>query len=541
MKKFTTLIVALAMVLSLAAMLPSVKAADSIRDNLTNTPATMIINKFHRVGFDRDNNYLNPSTFRTTSISRAEAGGLTYRFFPWQKKGTEVWGRPSAGFSYELSPLVPIASWQPNWSPLGRTIAGNDNYNYDQPSNVYAYWTEIFLTVTPNSGSSQEYEHWYAVMDTYGRLWLDPDGVFHNCGLDVTADPSYYIAGAPVLYTEGSCLNNPKALIDPIPTNNTQGPYNLNWNSGTPAKNVYFWWKYDKLGNLIDRVWRLGWADMVDYNPIPNPDYAWGPGVMVPNPFPSKAPYYCPDDTYPTTIPNVSTVGYVKSFDPWLKTCVNNMDIDWDYKLRLIDFNSVRDPLVFPFATTVQNGADAYNDANGNGQFDPYEYIYRKGFAPLTNAQNNNNWIEPGDIRLTAVSAKDGIYSANYRPGTTVASNDYDALGGNVPTHRLIALNHPNAPVGTPRYMHTHGVITGNPNAFFEYDEFIYRKIGTTLVRTQINAAVVPVTNVVTFVTTVGLNVNDWILIACDVYGQDEFVQITAIFSPIQIRVLPNL
>ena len=168
MKRFASFIVALAFVFSLTPALQITFAESKVRDNSGNIPATMLFNRWFRVGQDRDGVLLNPSTLDPADVVAKDAGGKGYRLFPWQKEGQEVWGRPSVNNDYAMPRLIPTQGW----SALGRDEAGNRDFNNNYAINQYAWWTEIFLTVKPNAGESQMYAHWYAIIDTNGELWL---------------------------------------------------------------------------------------------------------------------------------------------------------------------------------------------------------------------------------------------------------------------------------------------------------------------------------------------------------------------------------
>ena len=495
MKKFTTLIVALAMVFTLASTW-TVKA-DTGRDNLTNKPATNAAVKWFQVGYDRDGNYLNPSNVDPATIPASGADGTGYKLFPWQKDGQQVWGRASVSTAYAMPRLLPTQGY----SPLGRTIAANRDYNYTYTLNSYAYWTEIFLTVSPKSGGSQEFAHWYAVIDKEGNLWLDPDGVFHACAADPTADPMYWASTIRV-YEEGSCLYNPKGTVDPLPNNNTQGPYKMIFTDPTTPKDIYFWWKYDTNGNMVDRVWKIGWADVNDYNPIPNPAVGWNPAD-----------------------PKLSSVvGYSSAYDPILKTTVTQNDIDWDYKLNLVPFA----PCYNAAWPNCQQGAECYFDANSNNRFDPYEPVYRKSQT------NNTNTVEVNDIRCVNMSVPKGVgnYTANYKHDTIVINTDYD-FG-----RTLIPINNVNAPAGTPFYFHTSSFSAGNPNIRFDYDEFSYRKVATYTPTSTVLTAPLPAgSTLLTVATTAGFVIGDRIAIYGSGLDEHEIGIISSIPSATQIII----
>ncbi len=499
MKKLATLIVALALVASLASAFPFVMAdEDPIRVGEPNTPATMVANKWFKVGYDRDGNMLNPSTLIHSQVTRQEADGTGYRLFPWQKSGEQTWGRASDDYGYELPRLIPTN--RHDW--LGRFDESNYDFDYDHEVNQYAWWTEIFLNVEPSSGNSQEFEtaHWYAVVDREGSLWLDPDGKFHNCGTEITADPMFYIAGTNT-YAEGSCRDNPRALIDPIPINNTQGPYNLRFDREDTASKLYFWWKYDRNRNLVDRVWRVGWADMNDYDPVPNPEYGWDPADS---------------NTW-------STIGFIPTYDPYTQTNIPDADVDWDCKLAVIPFQMSEDP-TWP---NVTQGTECYADRNGNGYYDPYEPIYRKGDG---NLQPIVTTVQTGDIRLTNVSTSRGNYKINYRVNEVVTDNDFDN------GWTLLPFMHMNPPANYPVYVHSHDQ---NPDEYYDFGEFIYQKSATAEVRlnTWLTVATVPGTNIITVANDVGADVGDTIYIEGDMYGQTEERTITAILGGGQLQL----
>lgn len=496
MKKFTTLIVALAMVFTLASTW-AVKADSGVRTNLTNKAATMAAVKWYRVGYDRDGNYLNPNTLKPADVTAAGSDGSEYQLFPWQKPNQVVWGRASTSSSYAMPRLLPTQGYD----PLGRLIQGNRDYNNNYTTDVYAFWTEFFLTVTPSSGASQAYAHWYAVIDKEGNLWLDPDGVFHHPGLDITADPMYFMANNVRNYTEGSCLYNPKGTIDPLPNNNTQGPYKLVFTDPSTKQEVYFWWKYDDNGNLVDRVWKIGWADMCDYDPVPDPAQGWNPALPALS----------------------SVVGYRSAYDPYLKTTVAQNDIDWDYKLNTVDF--APSSLAWP---NCSQGSECYFDTNGNARLDPYEPIYRKSTG------NNANTVQVNDIRCVNMSVPKGIgnYVANYKQFTIVANSDYD-FG-----RALIPLNSPTAPAGTPVYVHTNGQVPGNPNVRLENDEFVYRKSTSFVrIRTQLTAAMAVGTNTLTVASTAGFAVGDSIMIHGTGLDLSELATVASILSATQMTI----
>ncbi|MEZ4811885.1 MAG: hypothetical protein R2883_00070 [Caldisericia bacterium] len=502
MRKFVTFMVALTLVV--AALVPAFSFVnadgDRIREGEPNTPATMAAVRWHKVGYDHEGNMLNPSTLDYTEVERAGLDGTGYRFFPWQDEGEQIWGRASDDIDYEMPRLLPTSG---NHDWLGRFDASNYDFDYDNSANNYAWWTVLYLNIEPDSGNSQEYKKWYVVIDRDGNAWFDPDGKFHRCELDSSADPMYFEAGS-LTYAEGTCRTNPKALLDPIPSNNTQGPYNLKFGSRAALDRIYFWWKYDSNGNLVDRVWRLGWTDMVDYDPAPNLEY----GVW--------------DPTNPDTW---SVVSYVPTYDPYTKTHIPDADVDWDAKLDTVPFALSMDP-VWP---NVTEGIECYHDANGNGVYDPHEFIYRKG--PGFPAGLFMSAVQPGDVRLTNVSTEDGIFKQNLRAGSIVGANEFD--NGAV----LLPFNHMNPPSGYPTYVHTHS--RSGANGRFENGEFIYWKgaASTTFGNTWLELPAIPGSNIVAVASVNGFDLNDEVAIFDPLTG----TYFTSTIDDIDTTVTPPL
>jgi hypothetical protein len=460
MRKLVTLMVALALVVTVLMPVFSAVSADTdseIRGEEANTPATMIVKKWAKVGYDYEGNMLNPSTLDYTLLEREQLDGTGYRLFSWQKEDEQVWGRASDDSLYQMPRLLPNAT-DHHW--LGRFDPTNYDFDYDNNANNYAWYTEIYLTVEPNAGGSQEIvkDKWYAVIDRSGSLYLDPDGKFHNASLDFTADPMYY-EDDNVTYAEGSCDTNPGAFIDPIPSNNTQGPYDIDFEDINSYDKIYFWWKYDTNDNLIDRLWRIGWADNCDYTPIPYPDLGW-------------------EWDNPSTW---STISYIPTYDPYTMAVVdensNNVgcDVDWDAKLDFIRFPMASAGGAWP---SVAENAECYADANGNERYDPFEYIYRKGPGPT--GGTIEPYVQENDVRISSCSyeSADGNYKTNYRAGSMVGPNDFDAPTPPFPAApttvvNLLPFNHMNAPANYPEYVHTHNE---TPDGEYDRGEFIYQR-----------------------------------------------------------------
>ena len=148
----------------LLTLVPNLNVSHTLAQS-TNQGATFIANRFVKIGFDRDGFPLYPK-----------------RYVPWEKVGISWWGR----LGYPM----------PN-SYLART----DGINRVPGDTELVYpvmWTEVFLSIVPAGGKSQEYDKWYGILDSAGQLWLDPDGVFYDARYDPRSDPTsaYYIEGA---------------------------------------------------------------------------------------------------------------------------------------------------------------------------------------------------------------------------------------------------------------------------------------------------------------------------------------------------------
>ncbi|HQJ96165.1 MAG TPA: hypothetical protein PLN17_03510, partial [Candidatus Cloacimonas sp.] len=129
--------------------------------------ATFIAVTWKKAGYDRDGTKLEPE-----------------KYFPWEYTKGSSWGRKEVGMQG-----VPV------------------------------YWTEFYLTIKGDGGKSKPENRWVAVIDSWGRMWIDPDGNFHNANYDKFSDPNH------PAYIPGRCEGNPRAQVDPV--SNTQGPYIL--------------------------------------------------------------------------------------------------------------------------------------------------------------------------------------------------------------------------------------------------------------------------------------------------------------------------
>ncbi len=180
------------------------------------------------------------------------------------------------------------------WAPNGRIWSGDQIYppagesamearnftsgghvvswgrpGFQMPAGVHC-WTEFYLDVDANRGESQESNHWYAIVDTDGNLWFDRDGHFHDSRYYTYADPWTDNYQQDPARTDDNCKDNPYARVDPITSNNTQGPYTfpqynisgaLNPNDPLDENPVYF------MDKNVGRTFRVGYADLEAHNP----------------------------------------------------------------------------------------------------------------------------------------------------------------------------------------------------------------------------------------------------------------------------------
>jgi hypothetical protein len=290
-----------------------------------NRPASFIAVRLLEVGYDRDGKEIDPGV--QVDPRNPDSGP---RYFPWEFRRGSSWGRKE---------VVMMTR------PL--------------------YWFEFYLTVKAEAGESKPEHRWVGVIDTHGKLWLDPDGHFHDSSYDRLADPKdpAYIAGA--------CENNPRAQRDPA--SNTQGPYVLDPTDSNYKKEIYF---FDKL--VTGRGFRIGWVDMVDFPAadtlLPNGEYA---------------------------------EGIVKEGD-WdigsnLEQFVNNGDVDADWNEEW-HTDHIRD----------------------NEYYDVGEGIYRLADRSTQTPGPDRNSVQVGDYRLAHISMTDGLDVYTYHPASFVVAGDKD-------------------------------------------------------------------------------------------------------------------
>ncbi|NTU61346.1 MAG: hypothetical protein HGA95_03345, partial [Caldiserica bacterium] len=480
MKKILTMLVTAAMLL--AAFGSWVPFSGSVEAASTNTPVTMIANRWHLVGYDRYG-----CVFRDG------------RLVPWEKKGIPWWGR--SGFE------MPYGMWAtddtPNAQPIPPATA-RYSHNVSLPTSYQAVgtdnalWTEVWLTVVPDNGKSTYLDHWYVICDKYGQVWFDPDGTFNDCRYYGYADPYdvLYMKDPNTANTHDNCTDNPKALCDPIVSNNTQGPYifdpdynsftnpgSLGWqfhsenykinNVAAPEYNnrIYFW---DAGNPKVKRLWKLGWSDQNDFLAL----NARGPrGVL------SSGLVY---DGAPTD----NREGYYKHY------------ADWDIGLTLRDFNvlyniansnaqatsvlhteNISYPAIFP------DSVAAPIPAHADLKYDFGEFVYEKdAVGPIYGAMgpyasNRVSHVDTGDIRRSAVViTRNTTLVMSYPGGSSVfdAGNDgvYQPGDDYDVGISLWAFSDGTFPPAEPYAERYHDqTIAGVNNNVYDVGEFIYREV----------------------------------------------------------------
>ncbi len=359
--------------------MPSVNAKEE------NKQALFAATTFHNLGYDQ----------------YGEPFSEEWKRFPWESApGMELWGRPG----YQM-PNAQLAKDPAN--PTVNIPATLANGFYTTP----VLWGTFFLDVTSANGMSNLCDTWYVILDDAGQLWLDPDGAFN--------DPRYYAYAdlSDPNYVPGSCISNPKTQIDPIPGNNTQGPYIMDpgyfYNDRDPRpiyKNNIFFWDNRQGGIGTKRFFKMGWADQVDY-------------------------------------------------DANTAVAIDHWDIGID-----LEFFRNPDPSVIEFQDEMfVNLSYTFCGVSTTPGYDYGEFIYQKGSGNILPE------VEVQDIRETYVTIRDDMgHNVTYEPMTYVKFGDLDVglslnyFPGN-PTESL-AVNH---------VLHTD---FSTRVGFYDVDEFIYRK-----------------------------------------------------------------
>lgn len=214
MKKLLSIVITTIMVLGFVPFMGNLSTAANVSAaDATNTPAIFIANRWQPVG----------TRWNGTTLVEDRN-----RYF--NGVGT-AWGRseykmPGPGAYIDIAVIDPARPLRINATPDEVAKREPTGVQLQQLTSQPLYWTEFYLTVIPDKGASQLYDHWYAVVDNMGQLWFDPDGRFNDSRYYAAADPETEAYRA---ITGGSgsdnCKNNPYMKVDSSVANNTQGPY----------------------------------------------------------------------------------------------------------------------------------------------------------------------------------------------------------------------------------------------------------------------------------------------------------------------------
>ena len=446
MKKIVTLFVVALMVLSIGAGISRAKTNEDLSKGRN---ATYIAVRFAPIGY----NWSGPKLYEDKT-KNFEVNGT---YSGWGREGFRM---PACTDDPLTGAVVRPTQYSPLYNVPGTTATDAEP----------RFWCQFYLTVDPNGGESQEYDPMYAVLDNYGNLWFDSDGFFNDCRYYAFSDPADPLYKLDSNSEYDDCGRNPKATVDPITSNNTQGPYPLMPTTETGAANPGYvdffmanvpapgtsgttgmgstpmWMmalkthEVDANGKPIKRLFRIGWVDMVDfplYNGGSNP---WS---------------YAVAGALTSTV-----VGGSHNQESWATTA-SYWDItantwghtynDWDYNMQLFRFRDgiggnpeIGDDSQFfadYYDQWLQWGEEWHaENISVNGVYDPGEWIYRAGrnrqqaglgygdnrrnavfgYAPEIGQMEDGGW---GDQRLTPVSVHvksttgTGV-TYNYAPGT---------------------------------------------------------------------------------------------------------------------------
>lgn len=407
MRKILSVIIALMLLFGLFSPIHSLSGVAFAKTE--KSTAVFIAATFRRVGYDWDGKtLLDPP-----------------RDFPWQKPGQVCWGRPG----YYMPDAVKARD-----TATGLPTRVEKAEDGTKPM----YYTQVYLDVRAEGGLSTESNPYYVIVDSVGQLWFDSDGFFNDGRYDPRADPlapraPFEIHIQNARYVPGSCDINPRAIIDTSPDTNTKGPYYFNKFSEFYSTRQYFWdYKKDETSKASNRMWRIGWANLVDY--------------------PFKG----------AILPDGSVSDGIVKYDSIKKIG------DWDYGLPIVPFteNEYHTEIIIDGAYTP---GQMSSDPN---QVRPHEFIYRA----LT-VRTSPVVVEVGDMRLTPVTVRRDTQTKTYPKDTIVQDGDWD-LGLSL-INFLATEKHADNIVGNNQY---------------DSGEWIYSLIDSTVTKVPVDA--VRLTNV---------------------------------------------
>jgi hypothetical protein len=447
MKKIVTLFVVALMVLSIS--VGFTRAATKV-DLSTGRNATYIAVRWAPVGYT----WSGPELY----VDKTKNFGVNGTYSSWGREGYRM----------------PACTDDPLTGAVTRPTPNSPLYNVPATQATDSeprFWAQFYLTVDPNGGESQEYDPMYAVLDNYGNVWFDKDGYFNDCRYYAFSDPADPLYNLDAQSMFDDCARNPKGQVDPLSSNNTQGPYPLMPTTETGAVNPGYidffvstpgasgtwgttgmgstpmWmmatdtYEKDADGKPVKRMFRIGWVDMVDFPLYTGGADPWNYGIGG------------------AITPTI--VGGSHNQESWTTTASywgiqantwgHNYN-DWDYNMLLFRFRDgvganpeIGDDSQF-FADPNDNwlhwGEEWHaENIRVNNAYDPGEWIYRAGqirtmlgVAWNNAARNVVMGYDPiigmtedmgyGDQRLTPVSVHVKNVSGsgvtyNYAPGTS--------------------------------------------------------------------------------------------------------------------------
>lgn len=343
-------------------------------------------------------------------------------------------------------------------------LAVSGGYNVratETASTQPVYWCMFYLDrdIYKSNALSSKY---FAVIDSAGQLWLDPDGSFNDCryyGYSNPQDPNYM--NDPDISVSWDCvLNNHNCFVDPISSNNTQGPYFIlpTKQDGTaqpsyiPNKPIYFrvdqemWDGFmpdpvNKKPPIYTRLFQLGWCDMPDFPLIQDKS---------------------PTTDYPI-IPSIGTTLKPRpvSYQPIAR---------WDLNSPLVAFVSDND-------ANFEQGEEWHcENISTDSHYTPGEWIYKRTTNLITQPV-----VASGDVRLTDVVV---IMSTGkprtYLAGSSVIDNGTLGVldpGDDLDVGKSLIQFVYTGSVAPNTEMHSENV---SVNGMYNPGEFIYRKADST-------------------------------------------------------------
>lgn len=336
------------------------------------------------------------------------------------------------------------------------------------------YWCVFYADRDPQNTKAVT-SKWFAVIDSAGQLWFDPDGSFNDCryyGYSNPQDPNY-MRDPDTSVGWDNVRNNKFCFVDPLASNNTQGPYFIlpTKQDGSvqpkylPNQPVYLRidrevWEgfqpdpFNKKPPVETRLFQLGWCDMPDFPLIQDKS---------------------PSTDYPI-IPSLGTTLKPRpvSYQPVAR---------WDLNSPLVAFVSDND-------VNLEPGEEWHcENINTDSRFTPGEWIYKRTSNLIAQPV-----VAGADIRLSDVV----IMMANGKPRTYLAGTsvvDNGTLGVLDPGDdldvgkQLIQFVYAGSAAPNAE-MHTENV---SLNSQFNSGEFIYRKGDSTGAVTSVDFALTDV------------------------------------------------